>query len=215
MKLTSYSSSIMLLCFAASSIAQPLVIGVKGGVPLTDAFETAKGNQSAYLTNTKRYTVGPTVELHLPARFSMEIDALYTRLGFDNRILLPSASYQVTRANDWQFPVLGKFEIAPGPVRPFVDLGVNIRHVSGIKQFRQVVSAATLQSVEVNSAAEFNKGTDLGITAGFGIAFKAGPVRMSPEFRYTYWGGEAFRDPAASLLHTNRNQGTFLLGFTF
>lgn len=192
--------------------AQIVSIGVKGGVPLTDAFETFRGNESSYFTKTKRYTVGPTVELHLPARFSIEFDALYTRLGFENRT--PN-TFTVTRANSWQFPVLGKFEILPGPIRPFVDLGVNIRHISGIKQVRQLVSAATLNQVEVDNPAEFNKDTDLGLAAGFGVAFKAGPVRISPEFRYTRWGGENFREPVQALLRTSRNDGTFLLGLTF
>ena len=50
--------------------AQPVSIGIKGGVPITDFFETLKGNDSRYFTNTKRYLVGPTIEFHLPARFS-------------------------------------------------------------------------------------------------------------------------------------------------
>ena len=68
---------------------------------------------------------------------------------------------------------------------------------------------------ELPSAVEFNKRNDIGFAAGFGVAFKAGPVRISPEFRYVRWGSENFRDPIGSLLRTNRNQGDFLLGLTF
>jgi len=42
-----------------------------------------------------------------------------------------------------------------------------------------------------------------------------GRVRISPEFRYTRWGGENLRDPINALLRTNRNQGDFMLGLTF
>jgi hypothetical protein len=42
-----------------------------------------------------------------------------------------------------------------------------------------------------------------------------GRVRISPEFRYTRWGGENLRDPISALLRTNRNQGDFMLGLTF
>ena len=204
------------LCFISSlSFGQPVSIGVKGGVPLTDAFSAVQGNSSSYVSNTKRYTVGPTVEFHLPARFSIEIDALYTRLGYDNVTTTNGGSYSVTRANSWQFPVLGKFEILPGPVRPFIDAGASFRNISGIQQVRTAVRLGTLGTVTTNSATEFNKRNDIGFTVGGGIAFKAGWVRISPEFRFTRWGGEQFRDPINSALRMNRNDGTFLLGFTF
>jgi hypothetical protein len=195
--------------------AQIVSVGVKGGVPLTDAFEAAKGNNAAYVSNTKRYLVGPTVELHLPARFSIEVDALYTRLGFDSTVTGPLPAQSRTRANSWQFPVLGKFEILPGPIRPFIDAGANFRNISGIEEVRTVVSAGTLNTVKINNSADFNKRNDVGFTFGGGIAFKAGWFRLSPEFRYTRWGGENFRDPVNSLLRTSRNDGVFLLGLTF
>jgi opacity protein-like surface antigen len=197
------------------SFGQGVSIGVKGGVPLTDAFSAAQGNSSSYVSNTKRYTVGPTVEFHLPARFSLEVDALYTRLGYDHIESTNGGSYSVTRANSWQFPVLGKFEITPGPVRPFIDAGASFRHITGIQQVRTAIRLGTLGTVTSDNAPEFNKRNDIGFTFGGGIAFKMGPVRISPEFRYTRWGGEHFRDPIDSLLHTTRNDGTFLLGFTF
>ena len=208
----------MFLCLAlaGASFAQPVSIGVKAGVPLTDFVDAAKGNQSAYFTNTKRYTVGGTIELHLPARFSIEIDALYKRFGFDGQsVSAGSTTLTGTRGNSWEFPLLVKFEMVPGPVRPFVDAGASIRHLTGIRQVRQVISAGTFSSVEVNDPPEFNKATDLGLTFGAGIALKLGRVRISPELRYTRWGGENLRDPVNALLHTHRNQGDFLLGFTF
>lgn len=204
------------LAMAGASFAQPVSIGVKAGVPLTDFVDAAKGNQSSYFTNTKRYTVGGTIELHLPARFSIEIDALYKRFGFDGQsVSTGSTTLTGTRGNSWEFPLLVKFEMVPGPVRPFVDAGASIRHLTGIRQVRQVISAGTFSSVEVSDPPEFNKATDLGLTFGAGIALKLGRVRFSPELRYTRWGGENLRDPVNALLHTHRNQGDFLLGFTF
>lgn len=208
--------AIVLLCGVPTAYlnAQAISIGVKGGVPLTDAFDVARGNNSAFFTNTKRYTVGPTVEFHLPARFSVEVDALYKRLGYDSQTTVPRQFYSTT-ANSWEFPVLGKFEILPGPIRPFIDAGASFRHITGVRQVRTIVSGATLNQVEITNPPEFNKDTDIGFTFGAGIAFKLGRVRISPEFRYTRWGGENFRDPVNTLLRTNRNDGTFLLGFTF
>lgn len=193
-------------------------VGVKGGVPITDAFETAKGNAAFYASNTKRYVVGPTVELHLPARLSIEVDALYTRLGFDRGVTNASGTVidsSTTRANSWVFPVLGKWEILPGPFRPFVDAGASFRNISGVQQVRSVVSGATLNQVTFNNAPEFNNRNDVGATFGFGLALKAGPIRISPEFRYTRWGSDNFSDPVGALLSTNKNDGAFLLGLTF
>ncbi|MEO8100401.1 MAG: porin family protein [Acidobacteriota bacterium] len=189
-------------------------IGVKGGIPITDAVDTARGNNAGYTTNTKRYLVGPTVEFHLPLRFSIEFDAIYKRLGYQYDATGPYV-YSKTVANTWEFPALVKFEILPGPVRPFVDAGVSFRNLSGVKQIRQTISGVTFNRVELNSAAEFNKRNDVGGTAGFGVAFKLGPVRISPEVRYTRWGSETLRDPINALLRTNRNQGDFLIGLTF
>jgi len=154
------------------------------------------------------------VEFHLPARLSIEVDALYKRIGYQYESTGPFVASR-TVANSWEFPALLKFEIVPGPVRPFVDFGVSVRHLSGIKQIRQTISGATLNQVEITNPIEFNKQNDVGLTGGFGVAFKMGRVRISPEVRYTRWGGENLRDPINALLRTNRNQGDFLLGFTF
>jgi len=210
--------TLALVCSASMTCleAQAISIGVKGGVPLTDAFEVANGNNSAFVTKTKRYTVGPTVEFHLPARFSVEVDALYKRMGFDSQTTtVTTQQFNATTANSCEFPVLGKFEVFPGPVRPFIDAGANFRHITGVKQVQTVISGATFHQVEIANPPEFNKDTDVGFAFGAGIAFKLGRVRISPEFRYTRWGGENFRDPVNALLRTNRNEGTFLLGFTF
>jgi opacity protein-like surface antigen len=205
---------LIVLAPALLSAGDAVSIGVKGGVPITDAVDTARGTNTAYFTDTKRYLVGPTIEFHLPLRFSIEVDALYKRIGYQYEATGPTVTAS-TVANSWEFPLLGKFEILPGPVRPFVDLGVSVRNLSGIRQIRQTIAGATFNRVELNNAVEFNKRNDVGLTGGFGVAFKMGRVRISPEFRYTRWGGENLRDPINALLRTNRNQGDFLLGLTF
>jgi opacity protein-like surface antigen len=213
-KFWTFAASVIVLLPAVLSAGEGVSIGVKGGVPITDAVDTARGVSSSYVTNTKRYLIGPTIEFHLPARFSIEVDALYKRIGYQYDAVGPFV-YSKTVANSWEFPLLAKFEIIPGPVRPFVDAGVSVRHLGGIKQIRQTISGATLNTVELNNATEFNKRNDVGFTAGFGVAFKMGRVRISPELRYTRWGGETLRDPINALLRTNRNQGDFMLGLTF
>lgn len=200
--------------YAGTAGAQPLSVGVKVGVPITDALETFRGSQSAYVTNTHRYLVGGTVQLNFPARFSVEVDALYKRLGFEYNQFAGAGSPTATRtvANSWEFPVLGKFAIFPGPVRPFVDAGANFRHISGVEQIRTGLAPLNLLA---NPVPEFNKDNDIGFAFGGGIELKLGHLRITPEFRYTRWGSENFRDPIAALLRTNKNQGDFMIGLTF
>jgi hypothetical protein len=74
----------------------------------------------------------------------------------------------------------------------------------------------TLSAVNVNvNPLEFNKDNDIGFVFGGGLEVKLGFIRITPELRYTRWGSENFRDPVASLLHSNKNQGDFILGLTF
>lgn len=209
--------SILSILAAISSVGQPVSIGVKAGVPITDAFETLRGNPSAYSTNTKRYLIGPTVQFNFGSHFALEGDLLYKRLGYQYDLASTGQSvYAKTVANSWEVPVLGKFMILPGPVRPFVSAGGAFRHISGIDQFRNTVNAGLNPvGVRINSATEFNRRNDIGAVFGGGVEFKIGRVRVTPELRYTRWGSESFRDPINLLLRTNRNQGDFILGFTF
>ena len=191
--------------------SQIVSIGVRAGVPITDAFETFRGNEARYFTNTKRYLIGPTVEFHLPWRLSIAVDALYKRIGYEFQQTSPDVVNARTVANSWEFPARLKWEVIPGPIRPFVGVGASVRHITGIRQVRNLANVVT----EINDPPEFNKRNDVGFVFGGGLAFKLGRVRIAPEFRYVRWGSEAFRDPARTLLRTNRNQGDFLLGFTF
>ena len=213
--MTKTRTALLLACVAATVGAQPISIGVKAGVPISDAFETFHRNQATYSTNTHRYLVGPTVQFNFPARISIELDGLYKRLGYQYDQTGPLLSAR-TVANSWEFPVLGKFAILPGPVRPFVDAGAAFRHISGVRQIQHTISAVgQVFDTTIDNATEFNKRNDVGFVFGGGVEFKCGPVRISPEVRYTRWGSENFRDPVNALLRTQRNQGDFLLGFTF
>lgn len=153
----------IMFCLVTAAFSQPVSVGVKGGIPITDAFETLRGNESYYATNTKRYVVGPAVQFNLPARFAIEVDALYKRLGYQYNALTPQTVTASTVANPWEFPFLVKYALLPGPVRPFVDAGGSVRHISGIEQVRMAVNAAGSPfNTTINSATEFNKRTDVG-----------------------------------------------------
>jgi hypothetical protein len=206
---------LVLFLIAIPVFPQGIDFGFKAGVPLTDAFEhgiTSPLNPRTYTSDTRRYTLGPTVELRLPFGLGIEFDALYKRLGFDSVISSPpaggGAALSETRANSWEFPLLLKVR-TPGVVfRPFIDGGVSFRTLTGVKQF--VTGLAGTDDTPPELRDEHTRGYVIG--AGFEVS--APFVKISPEFRYTRWAGENFRD-TLNLLRTNQNQADFLIGITF
>jgi hypothetical protein len=62
--------------FGVSAAAQPFGVGVKVGVPLNDALSAKPGGVLSYVENTNRWVAGPFVEVRLPGRFALELDAL-------------------------------------------------------------------------------------------------------------------------------------------
>jgi hypothetical protein len=110
-------------CFAVSGLAEessPIGIGVKGGVPLNDAFVVRGQNPVSYIADTHRYIVGPYVELRLPAGFGIELDALYQT--YEYRQVVP-APVRDQNSHDWQFPLVVKYKFLPGPVKPYLEAG--------------------------------------------------------------------------------------------
>jgi len=193
----------------------PVTLGFKVGIPVTDMFSTSNTGVpgSGYTTGTPRYTFGVTGEFRLPKQFRLEVDGLYKRAGFANSGPFaggPDLFYQSTSLNVWEVPVLIKRKITVGKVRPFVDVGASLRHISTISQYAALPGVQNIQISE-NSPAFHNRNSYGGV-AGVGIAFKKGPVTFSPEVRYTRWANESFQ---ANGLRTNLDQGDVLLGITF
>jgi hypothetical protein len=203
----------LFLCSVIPGYSQLLSFGVKGGVPLTDPLASSQDAYGATTHGIRRYVVGATGELHLPFGVSVEVDALYRRLGYDSYSSTfltganewfngPSSQIIIaqsrTTGNDWQFPVLAKYAFARRPfVSSFVDAGLTFRHVS--------FSNAPIANP--NSA---------GVTVGGGITFKVLSIRLSPEIRYTRFPTDVVGSKYYSyLIHSTSNQADFLVGFTF
>jgi opacity protein-like surface antigen len=193
------------LLLAGSALAQPLSIGVRGGVPLNDfldRFEQLE-NPAAFVKDTNRYIVGPTVALHLPLGFSVVFDALYRKIGYS--YTLPTGEQLSTSGNMWQFPVLLQWAFVPGPLKPFVDAGPSFQHISGLKDL----------TTAVTSPSELHNDSSVGLTFGIGLQLKFGRMRIEPELRYTRWGADSLTNPLNTVLNINKNQGDFLVGLTF
>jgi Outer membrane protein beta-barrel domain len=188
--------------------AQLISIGVKGGVPITDP--------QRFNDESRRYLVGPSIEFRLPLHFAVELDALYSRVGW-------SFSYSYTdavsgnttlvsnrqRGNSWEFPLLGKYYFGrrESLIQPFLGTGYSIRQIWVHDDTRlSVLSPNPIPSVSV-SGFDSSSPLDVGAVAAAGARIKAGRLSVLPEFRYTRWGSG---NPTL-----RQNDVKFLLGVSF
>jgi len=200
----------LLLLSASAALSGPLSLGVKAGVPLTDFFSTINSPNFGFNSNTKRYIVGPTAELKLPAGFSVEVDALYRRFNYQSSTsVLDVLTNNQTTGNAWEFPLLLKYKAGRALVRPFVDGGVAFDTLSGLTQ--TVVSGVS--NVVNGNPPGLKNSTTAGFVVGGGVDVHAILLHISPEIRYTRWNSQHIQ--VGNSLVSNQNQFEFLVGFTF
>jgi opacity protein-like surface antigen len=204
----------LLLLGAVSAWAQLFSYGVKAGVPLNNFLDAARSQHFAFNANTNRYIVGPTAELHLPFGLGVEVDILYRHFDYNGSgTLVDVITNSRTTGNAWEFPLLAKYRIPKLPlkvVHPYVDAGVAWDTLSGLTE------AITRNSIttSTSSPAELNTTATRGFVMGAGLSVKVLVIHVSPEIRFTRWGAQHFIDPGG-LLHSNVNQGEFLVGITY
>jgi hypothetical protein len=200
-----------------ASFGQSVEFGVKAGVPLSDAFETGTAPVPEYYyqstSATRRYTIGPVIELGLWHSFSMEFDVLYKRLGFDAMFLSVASVFTRTVANSWEFPILGKYRFLHMPaLRPYVDGGVSFRRVSGVSSSMVASAFGAQTSWTGTTSVTLNDRSSHGGAVGVGADIHAWLLHISPELRYTRWGADRYLNPQ---LHSNQNQIETLVGIAF
>jgi len=174
--------SILFLSAAAS--AQLVTFGVKGALRATNDVEGSAGSES------KIYSVGPSVEVGLPHRFSFEYDALYNRFGYSysSTDFIGEVQFGRSRGNSWEFPLLMKYRLTGGAIAPYVLAGYAPRTMSGDVvytgfSFLQLGGPAAPYRFSYNQP----YGVSHGLVAGGGIRIPAGRLRITPEVRYLRW----------------------------
>ncbi len=173
--------------------SSPIGFGVKGGVPLNDAFVVRQENPVDYIADTHRYTFGPYVEVRLPAGFGVELDALYQT--YEYRQVVPAPTID-QNSHAWEFPLVVKKRFLPGPVKPYLEAGAAFSHLS------------------VGDVRELNDRNTWGLVLGGGVDLKVGPIHFTPEVRYTRWTSREFDSPG-TLLQSNLNVASVMLGIGF
>src|SRR5438105_4608052 len=163
---------------------QSLSIGVKGGVRATDDFQYAATSES------KRYVVGPTVEVALPLGFAIELEALYRRQGYRTGNSTPLYSSSIREADNlWEFPVLARYRILLPRIRPFAEVGWAPRIMHGYSD----TSSSYLSQLNPPAYTSGSGRTHVdwptthGAVLGGGVQFGGGRLQFAPEIRYTHW----------------------------
>jgi hypothetical protein len=211
--------TLLFLLLPLTAPAQSVSAGIKTGVPFTDLLKTGSlpplSVGQVYSAKTKRFTVGPTVELRLPFGIGLELDALYKRIGYDSTSSPIANFFSSTTGNRWEFPLLVKYRFRGVPIaRPFVAGGVSFLSISGLAQFtRSLVGGSTVTS-STDTPEELRKKSAKGAVMAAGLDVKIPFLHVIPELRYTRWGSDTFRSSTGEF-HSSRNQAEFLLGFTF
>lgn len=183
--------AVTLLLIAPAAIGQHLGVGIKAGVPFTDALSAAVvgtgGSAIRYFTHNDRYTLGPMVDLRLPL-IGFEVDALYKPLNYG--FVTTAGGTTNVSASSWEFPITGKLHLPTPIIKPYAEAGVSFRTFTG-------------------NHFELNAQSNKGFVLGSGLDIKIPFLRIAPELRYTHWGKANF----AGLI-AGDNQFEFLVGFT-
>ncbi len=202
------------------AVAQWVDVGVLGGARLTDDVS------GTLMSESKRYIVGPKVEVRLPLRLSVEVDALYRRFGFTG-YEESCCGFAVTRerANSWEFPMILKYRLPVPLVHPFVGVGYSPRVVNGTDvsygSFLSYISGnppTIIYTSFTNQRSNTSYSATHGIVVSGGVNLDVGHVRFSPEVRYVHWNApflNEFGGDGSFRFVSNQNEAFVLLGISW
>ena len=172
--------------------------GLLVGAPLTDVTQTTTIAGINYLRNSTLFTIGPTLQVNLPAGLRLEIDALYRPVAYQ---IATSAITSNVSASQFRFPVLVERHLGSFPlIKPYGEAGVSFDHLSNLSQAAGLLASQPGAIVETTHA---------GLVLGLGLDVKAPFVRISPEIRYTRQFSSDFQGIS------ELNQAEFLVGIRF
>jgi hypothetical protein len=141
---------LVILFLPSAGETQSMSLGIKGGIPITEAFETgnaatltAPATQVSYTSRAKPFTVGPAIEVSLPRGLVLEFDALYKRLNYNfsmSRFIPGSPGFPVpglllleeehNLISRWDLPLLLKYRLRNiASYRPYFSAGFNTNYI--------------------------------------------------------------------------------------
>jgi hypothetical protein len=158
------------VCFGQTTISA----GVVGGARVND--DSTGGASEASVS--KRYVVGPALDIGLPLGFGVEVDALYRREGFQTSFF---NGFSEERANSWEFPMLLKYRLPVPIVKPFAEVGYAPRVINGS------ITSGVFSPAPATFISSEHLPDSQGLVIGGGVQFAIGRLRLSPGVRYTHW----------------------------
>lgn len=150
-----------------------------------------------YYSSRNDYIIGARLGWRFNHRWSVQADGILRQMNGKSEAGRSGTATTTISPNDvvtWQFPVLLKYRFGGSSVRPFLEAGPSFRTAGNLNQ---------------------NNPSHFGITAGGGVDWSAGVVRISPTVRFTRWNPDPVANPGFRITSlTAPNQLEFLLGFT-
>ena len=188
---------ILLLVFRFAAEAQGLSVGVLGGAPDTNVVNgnTINGIQS--IAESANFTIGPTLQVNLPASLRLEVDALLRPYSFNLTGLNVADDISSLQ---WRFPFLLQYRFGVPLVKPFVEAGLSFDHLSNISAAAKSITSGPGELLHSSNAS---------IVLGAGLDVKVPFVRLSGELRYSRQTVSNFSDVS------NQNQAEILVGVRF
>ena len=214
----------LVLTAASSAVAQHISVGIKAGVPLTGLLRTERQEVP---TQTRRYTIGPVVDIGLLLGFGVEVGALYKR--FDQQSIAVTTTgftsddedgYPIQQTagisavgHSWEFPVAVQYHFFKSAIRPYVEGGVSLNRLSNVYSLQNV--SINFRQLPFTFAPRRGSFTRVGPLFGMGVDVKLHRIHVTPGLRYTHY------NKLSALLYCDSGPGCggkavdFLLGFTF
>jgi hypothetical protein len=171
---------------------------------------------------SRHYTLGPALELAITNHIGVAFNPMYKRLGYTRLTTLTSPlglptnfSITRTRANAWEFPLIGKYYFggADRAWRPFAGAGPSWatawEHSVLTSHLLDPLTGGATGIPPLTLVSESQSPLRAGIVSDLGLIFQKGRFGWVPEFRYTHWAGAGPNDLRA------KNQMELLVTFRF
>jgi hypothetical protein len=162
-----------LIVWLSSATGQSLRLGGVVGTPFTNGIQRLP-DWNEINPAPRGLIGGPMLELGFDSGLALEINAVHRTIGYDYYYRFADGSRSPWIRADigtWQFPILVKYTLPRGRLRPLIEAGPSFRAVRN--------KAGTEPS-------------PFGITVGAGAELRFRQLTIAPVLRFTHWGGETW-----------------------
>jgi hypothetical protein len=204
----------LLLLFSTPLTAQTFAAGVKGGLRFTDDLDTYWAD-----SESKRYVVGPMAAVGFGHGFSVEVDALYRRVGYrttSTGLFIGEFSTTGLRGNSWEFPMLLRKSLWRG-FYGAAGYAPRVIHGSGHTTLVQIASLDPRDFTHLEFDVAGTWDTTHGAVGGAGFEKRIGRLRVAPEVRYIFWNKPAVEEYGSRgfTILSSQHQVDVLIGITW